>query len=378
MADAAAAPAAAPHITRLRLTGFRSHQSLDLSCAGGAVILTGANGIGKTNVLEAISMLAPGRGLRGAQLEEMSHGRQGGWTVQADLDGPLGPQRAGVAFEGSGGRRVRIDGDNRRVEDLALAVPQLWLTPAMDRLFVDGAGGRRRFLDRFAQTLEAGLGRHLSAYEKAMRERNRLLQTPGTPFSANSWLDGLEEAMALHAVAIAAARLAALDTLAVGLDAVPETAFPRADIGLEGTLEAALRSAAAVDVEDAYRARLRGARHLDASAGRALEGPHRSDLIVSYAAKAMPAGDCSTGEQKALLVGLILAQAHSVAARLGDVPLLLLDEVAAHLDPDRRRALAGILGHLGGQSWITGTETAAFSGFGEHIPVTSLPMGEIG
>lgn len=378
MADPAAASAAAPHITRLRLTGFRSHQSLDLSCAGGAVILTGANGIGKTNVLEAISMLAPGRGLRGAQLEEMSHGRHGGWTVQADLDGPLGPQRAGVAFEGSGGRRVRIDGDNRRVEDLALAVPQLWLTPAMDRLFVDGAGGRRRFLDRFAQTLEAGLARHLSAYEKAMRERNRLLQTPGTPFSANSWLDGLEEAMALHAVAIAAARLAALDTLAVGLDAVPETAFPRADIGLEGTLEAALRSAAAVDVEDAYRVRLHGARHLDASAGRALEGPHRSDLIVSYAAKAMPAGDCSTGEQKALLVGLILAQAHSVAARLGDVPLLLLDEVAAHLDPDRRRALAGILGHLGGQSWITGTETAAFSGFDEHIPVTSLPMGEIG
>ena len=362
----------APHIRRLRLTGFRSHPHLDLQCANGAVVLTGPNGLGKTNVLEAISMLAPGRGLRSASLEDMvqKDGRAG-WTVTADLDGPLGAQRAGVGFEpdagGRGGRRVRIDGANRRVEDLARAAPQLWLTPAMDRIFVDGAAARRRFLDRFAQTLDVGLSRHMGAYEKAMRERNRLLQMPDTQFDANSWLDALEEEMALHGVALAAARLAALDALAVGLAAIPEAAFPRADIALEGSLEAALRAYAAVEVEDQFRRRLHSARRVDAAAGRTLEGPHRSDLLVHYAAKDMAARDCSTGEQKALLVGLILAQAHSVEARTGDVPLLLLDEVAAHLDSQRRAALAQILAALGGQSWITGTEATVFDGFSEHF-----------
>lgn len=362
----------APHIRRLRLTGFRSHPHLDLHCANGAVVLTGPNGLGKTNVLEAISMLAPGRGLRSASLEEMvqKDGRAG-WTVTADLDGPLGAQRAGVGFEpdasGRGGRRVRIDGANRRVEDLARAAPQLWLTPAMDRIFVDGAAARRRFLDRFAQTLDVGLSRHMGAYEKAMRERNRLLQMPDTQFDANSWLDALEEEMALHGVALAAARLAALDALAVGLAAIPEAAFPRADIALEGSLEAALRGSAAVEVEDQFRRRLHAARRVDAAAGRTLEGPHRSDLLVHYAAKDMAARDCSTGEQKALLVGLILAQAHSVEARTGDVPLLLLDEVAAHLDSQRRTALAQILAALGGQSWITGTEATMFDSFSDQF-----------
>lgn len=397
-----ASVATPPHITRLRLTAFRSHGHLDIRCANGTVILTGANGLGKTNVLEAISMLAPGRGLRSASLDEMTRitpaseqaaqngnsinpidndartdARNDGWTVTADIDGPLGPMRAGVAYVptqsttsnmlggGRGTRKVRIDGTTRKVEDLAPAVPQLWLTPSMDRLFVEGASGRRKFLDRFAQTLDVSLTRHLSAYEKAMRERNRLLQTANTALSGNSWLDALEEEMALHGVAMAAARLAALDALAGGLEAIPEAAFPRAAIALDGLLEADLRSRAAVDVEDGFRTRLAAARALDAGAGRTLEGPHRSDFLVHYAAKNMPAGQCSTGEQKALLVGLILAQAHSVAARTGDVPLLLLDEVAAHLDATRRAALADILGHLGGQSWITGTEMAVFDGFGD-------------
>ena len=357
------------HIARLRLTNFRSHGALDIACQAGAVILTGANGLGKTNVLEAVSMLAAGRGLRSAALEDMQKDRLGGWTVLADIDGPTGPLRAGVGFAdptdaGAGkGRQVRLDGETARVDELARLVPQLWLTPAMDRLFVDGASGRRKFLDRFAQSLDGGLSRHIGAYEKAMRERNRLLQTPGTPFHANSWLDGLEEEMALHGVAIAAARLVALDALAVGLAAIPETAFPRAELALQGTLEAALRGRSALDVEDDMRQNLCTARGLDASAGRTLEGPHRSDLHVTYVAKNMPAGDCSTGEQKALLVGLILAQAHSVAARTGDVPILLLDEVAAHLDAHRRAALADILTALGGQSWITGTDSAAFDGF---------------
>lgn len=363
---------AAPHITRLRLTNFRSHAALDISCTGGAVIITGPNGMGKTNILEAVSMLAAGRGLRSAALEDMQKDRLGGWTVLADIDGPTGALRAGVGFGGAAqksGRQVRIDGENARVDELARAVPQLWLTPAMDRLFSDGAAGRRKFLDRFAQSLDAGLSRHINAYEKAMRERNRLLQTPGTAFEANSWLDGLEEEMALHGVALAAARLVALDALAVGLAAIPEAAFPRAEVALEGALEAALRRQSALDVEDGFRLELRQARGLDASAGRSLSGPHRSDLQVVYAAKAMPAGDCSTGEQKALLVGLILAQAHSVAARTGDVPMLLLDEVAAHLDSQRRAALAEILTALGGQSWITGTDEAAFTGFGETTAI---------
>lgn len=363
----------APHIARLRLTNFRSHATLDIACGDGAVIITGANGLGKTNILEAVSMLAAGRGLRSAALEDMQKDRINGWTVLADIEGPTGAVRAGVGFQvgeaGKAGRQVRVDGENARVDDLARLVPQLWLTPAMDRLFVDGAAGRRKFLDRFAQSLDVAMSRHLSAYEKAMRERNRLLQTPGTPFDANSWLDGLEEEMALHGVAIAAARLVALDALAVGLAAIPEAAFPRAEVALEGALEAALRSKPALDVEDGFRLELRNARGLDASAGRTLSGPHRSDLQVVYAAKNMPAGDCSTGEQKALLVGLILAQAHSVAARTGDVPILLLDEVAAHLDSHRRDALAEILAGLGGQSWITGTDRAAFSGFDDVIEI---------
>ena len=359
--------AIAPHITRLRLARFRSHEALDLPCGPGAIILSGENGVGKTNILEAVSMLTSGRGLRGGGLEDMLHsGSDEGWVVLADMDGATGPMRAAIHWQpGSDGRRLRIDGEPvRGLDRLARALPQLWLTPTMDRLFVDGASGRRKFLDRFAQTLDSALAGHLSRYEKAMRERNRLLQTPQTPFSGNAWLDGLEETMALEGTAIAAARLVALDALAAGLVQMPENAFPRAGVALEGGLEAMMREAsAAVEVEDAYRARLRDARGLDASAGRTLEGPHRSDLQVWHAAKEMPAAQCSTGEQKALLVGLVLAQARSVAARIGDVPVLLLDEVAAHLDASRRAALADILADLGGQSWITGTDAHIFSAF---------------
>ena len=372
----------APHITRLRLAQFRSHAAVDISCAAGTVILTGENGVGKTNVLEAISMLAAGRGLRSGQLDEMIKTQGDGWNVLADIQGPSGEMRVRVDYESGGsGRRVRIDGETARGFDLLNEVlPQLWLTPAMDRLFTDAASGRRKFLDRFAQTLDAGLSRHLSQFEKAMRERNKLLQTPGTPFAQNSWLDGLEDTMALQGVAVAAARLSALDTLAQGLVQMPDNAFPRAGVALEGALEAALRQQSALEVEDQYRGQLAASRALDASAGRALHGPHRSDLQVSYEAKNMPASACSTGEQKALLVGLILAQARSVAARIGDVPLLLLDEVAAHLDANRRAALADILSDLGGQSWITGTDVEIFSGFGDSVTHVdfSKPLGPAG
>ena len=356
----APARALAPHIAALRLTHFRSHENLTLDCAPRAMVLLGANGIGKTNVLEALSMLAPGRGLRGAAFDDMRFERSLGWTVSSDIATPDGPVRAGIGWR-DGARRVRIDGANGKMDDIAHMLPQLWLTPAMDRLFVDGASGRRKFLDRFAQSLDASLTKSLNAYEKAMRERNRLLQDNGG--AQNGWLDGLEEAMALHGVAIAAARLTALDALAVGLAAIPEAAFPRAEIALSGTLEASLRTQSALEVEDRFRAHLADTRALDGAAGRCLDGPHRSDLQVHYAAKNMPAADCSTGEQKALLVGLILAQAHCVAAQRAAVPLLLLDEVAAHLDATRRAALAEILHALGGQSWITGTDEQSFDGF---------------
>ena len=199
----------APHLTRLRLTQFRSHHTLDIHCQSGTVILTGENGIGKTNVLEAISMLAPGRGLRSGQLDDMTQNGQSGWHVLADVDGPTGSMRVSVDYQGDAtGRRLRLDGETARGFDvIGEMLPQLWLTPAMDCLFSDAASGRRKFLDRFAQTLYAGLSRHLSQYEKAMRERNKLLQTNGTIFSQNSWLDGLEDTMALQGVAIAAARL---------------------------------------------------------------------------------------------------------------------------------------------------------------------------
>ena len=204
------------------------------------MVLLGANGIGKTNVLEALSMLAPGRGLRGAAFDDMRFERSLGWTVSSDIATPDGPVRAGIGWR-DGARRVRIDGANGKMDDMAHMLPQLWLTPAMDRLFVDGASGRRKFLDRFAQSLDASLTKSLNAYEKAMRERNRLLQDNGG--AQNGWLDGLEEAMALNGVAIAAARLTALDALAGGLAAIPEAAFPRAEIALLGTLEASLRDA---------------------------------------------------------------------------------------------------------------------------------------
>ena len=370
----------APHISRLRLTHFRSHAGVDISVDCGAVILTGPNGAGKTNILEAISMLAPGRGLRSAQLDDMSaKGADSGWMVLADITTATAPMRVGVGFANGGtSRDLRVDGvPARGFEKISMALPQLWLTPAMDRLFTDSAGGRRRFIDRFAQTLVSGLSTQLNQYERAMRERNKLLQTPGTQFSGNGWLDGLEENMASLGTAIAAARLDALDALAEGLAAMPKNVFPRAEVALEGTLESVLRARPAIEVEDDWRARLQAERARDAAAGRSLEGPHRTDLHVTHAVKKIAAAKCSTGEQKGLLVGLIMAQARSVTARTGDAPILLLDEVAAHLDATRRQALFEILQDLGGQSWITGTDATAFADFTHATSHLHIAAGEV-
>ena len=352
-----------PHITALRLQNFRNY--IEAACPFGAQlnILIGANGMGKTNILEAVSLLGQGRGLRGSQFAELtSKGTNAGWAIGADIALPFGESKVRVSYQGEG-RVLHMDGDVRKsFEALSAHLPQLWLTPAMDRLFVESASGRRKFLDRFAITLNPSLTVALASYEKAMRERNRLL-ADGVTVSIRAWLDSLEETMAVQGTAIALARLDALDLLAAGLSEMPENAFPRARIGLEGELELALRSLSMLEVEDQFRQVLVDNRNLDAAAGRSLRGPHRTDFLAYHAGKDMPAAQCSTGEQKALLVGLILAQANCVAARSGDVPLLLLDEVAAHLDVNRRAALAEVLEHLGGQVWITGTERHSFSAF---------------
>lgn len=357
----------APYISHLRLQDFRNYTRL--SCAFGprTNILLGANGVGKTNILEAVSLLGAGRGLRGGQFSDLTRRAVAtAWAIGADLSLAHGASRIRVSFNGAG-RDLLVDGDRgASFDSLSQVLPQLWLTPAMDRLFVEAASGRRKFFDRFAASLSPSLASSAAAYEKAMRERNRLLGE-GSPQTV--WLDSLEETMAVNGTAIAWARLEALDHLAAGIAHMPETGFPRARIGLEGDLETALRSESLLVVEDMFRDRLASGRGQDVTAGRTLFGPHRSDLLVYYADKNMPANQCSTGEQKALLIGLILAQAHSIAAQTGDVPLLLLDEVAAHLDPDRRQALAQTLDDLGGQVWITGTDLQSFEAF---APISSV------
>ncbi|MBB4211057.1 DNA replication/repair protein RecF [Rhodothalassium salexigens] len=404
-----------PAVARLRLSDFRCYATLDLDLVADParpVVLTGPNGAGKTNVLEALSFLSPGRGLRRARLVEPArHGGAGGWSVAARLvaaDGPVdlgtgidtaaaaaqarakGPAGAldadadadadtdGGGDGGDGGadegersgadgsrlrRRCRIDGTEASgpaAFDERLCL--VWLTPAMDGLFTDAAGVRRRFLDRLVGQVAPGHARALGAYETAQRERQTLLAERGYLGADPGWLRALEGRMAEHGVAVAAARLDAVRRLAATVEAGPETAFPKARLALAGTIEAALAAGAEpAAAADAFRARLKAARAEDARTGRTGCGPQRSDLLVDHAPKAMPARLCSTGEQKALLVGLVLAQARLTAERRGQAPLVLLDEIAAHLDGARRAALFDALRRLGGQVWATGTDRALFA-----------------
>lgn len=339
-------------LARLVLTDFRNHAGLALAPGPGFVILTGANGAGKTNVLEAVSLLAPGRGLRRAALSDMARGDgPGGFGVAATLAD--GVDLATGALAAAPERRVtRINGAAAQASALAERVAVLWLTPAMDRLFIEPAGERRRFLDRLVLALAPGHARHTSRYEAAMRARNRLL-TEGAPDPG--WLDALEAQMAHHGAALDAARRRTVDALAVALAAQPAgDILPRAAIALDGWQG---------DEADLMQA-LRHGRARDAAAGRTLTGPHRADLTVTHVDKARAAASASTGEQKALLLGIVLAHAELVAARAGQPPVLLLDEVAAHLDPARRAALFARLARLG-QTWMTGTEPALFEAAGD-------------
>ena len=342
-------------VTRLMLTDFRCYASATIAAGPGFVVLTGENGAGKTNILEAISMLGPGRGLRGAALSEMARDGGdggGGFAVAAEL--AEGVRIGTGTSRGSPERRqVRINGATASAASLGEWMSLLWLTPAMDRLFTEGAEGRRRFLDRLVLAIEPGHAHHASRYDAAMRARNKVLAQEGPPDLA--WLDALEAQLAEHGMAVAEARARTVAALGRRIAGEADAPFARAMLAVEGWLPGPMP----LDEE------LRQGRARDAAAGRTLAGPHRQDLAVSHAAKAQPAARASTGEQKALLLGIVLAHADLVAERLGRRPVLLMDEVAAHLDPYRRAALFERLAASGGQIWLTGTERALFAGIAD-------------
>jgi DNA replication and repair protein RecF len=346
-------------VTRLRLTNFRSYAVGELRVSGAPVVLAGPNGAGKTNVLDAISLLSPGRGLRGSKLAE--HTRKGPigddtlWAVAATVTRGETEHEIGTGMVGgSASRQVRLNGAPAQSSaDLGDIVQLIWLTPAMDRLFIESAGGRRRFLDRLVLGFDAGHARAATRYETAMRERARLLKYgPRDP----AWLDGLENEMAEAGIVIAQARASTVENLSRALAERGEAgAFPAASLSLTDELH--LLSA------QALRDMLAASRIRDAEAGRTLAGPHTTDLQVRHTAKRADARDCSTGEQKALLISIMLADARELArAREGLAPILLLDEIAAHLDVVRRAALFEEVHDLAAQAWMTGTDLSLFDG----------------
>ena len=369
-------------IHRLTLTHFRNYRVAGLEARGDLIVLVGPNGAGKTNCLEAISFLAPGRGLRRATLEDVADNQgDGSWAVSAEVEGALGLATLGTGIDppradAATSRRCRIDrepvtsaaafGDHLRM---------VWLTPAMDGLFMGAASERRRFFDRLVLAIDSEHASRVSALERSLRSRNRLLEVRNYD---DHWCGAIERETAELAVAVAATRGQTAVKLAAMLRARGQSsAFPSAEIALDGWMETALLSEPATAVEDRYRALLRDNRARDAAAGRTLDGPHLTDLQVVYAPKNMPARDASTGEQKALLIGLILAHATLVAEMTGIVPLLLLDEIVAHLDPGRRAALFDELTRLGAQVWLTGADPAAFGEIGPSGEIFNVEAGRI-
>jgi len=357
----------AARVRRISLQDFRSYAALDLAVDAPLVALTGENGAGKTNILEALSFLCPGRGLRRAELADVARlGGPGGWAVSAIIDAAMDePVRLGTGLERAEGgllqRRNRVDREPAAsAAAFADWVRLVWLTPELDGLFRGPPGERRRFLDRLVLAVDAEHAARGSRFDRALRGRNRLLQDPG---SDARWLDAIEHEVAEHGVALAAARLETVRRLRGVVEDTRDDAspFPWAALELRGELESALALAPALDVEDSYRAALREARDRDRVAGRALMGPQTSDLSVVHGPKGVAAAGASTGEQKALLVGLVLAHARLVWAMCAQRPLVLLDEVAAHLDPRRRAALYEALSALDCQVWMTGADPALFS-----------------
>ncbi|WP_448578253.1 DNA replication/repair protein RecF [Thermaurantiacus sp.] len=344
-------------VTSLGLGDFRNHRLTRIEVGGARlVLLLGANGAGKTNILEALSLLSPGRGLRGARLSEMARaGGAGGFTVAAtivpDPDLPPVELRTGAEAMAPDRRRLLVNGAPAALAALSDWLPLLWVTPAMDRLFAEPAAARRRFLDRLALALHPDHARHASRYEAAMRARARILGGEGRPDPA--WLQALELQMAEHGAALAEARRSTVAALGTALMARADPAFPAPLLSLAG------------DVEGAdWPARLLAARPADRASGRTTDAPHRVDLVAVHAATGLPAAQASTGEQKAMLLAILLAHAGLVGEASGRLPLLLLDEAAAHLDAGRRRALLDRLAALGGQAWLSGTDEGLFDGHG--------------
>lgn len=350
-------------IRRLRLSAFRNYASLSLPLSGGHVVLTGENGAGKTNLLEAVSLLSPGRGMRRAAYADINqNGAADGFAIHALLESAsYGEVEIGTGLAGSpseSGRKVRIHGAAASADQLLEYSRIIWLIPAMDGLFTGSAADRRRFLDRMVLAIDISHGKRVLDYEKAMRSRNRLLADYN---SDAGWLDAIEAQLAELGTAIAAARAELISLIAAMIEQTPEDSpFPKADCFLEGALEGRIRLEAALDLEENFRRQLRDMRSRDRAAGRTLDGPHRTDLIVHHRPKAMPAALCSTGEQKALLIGLVLAHARLTSSLSGMAPVLLLDEIAAHLDEGRRAALFTIIDDLGAQAFMTGTDQILF------------------
>lgn len=352
--------AAALSVFRLATTRFRCYEAARLELDPRPVVLTGPNGAGKTNLLEAVSLLAPGRGLRRARLPEIDRlGDSGGWGVAATVQTPNGRVEIGTGREPGGERRViHIDGMPARGQTaLAEHVSALWLTPEMDRLFREGSSARRRFLDRLVYGFDPAHAGRVAAYEQAMRERGRLLQEG---ISDATWLSVIEETMAARGVAISAARLDMVQRLDRVL-AASGGPFPGVALAVTGTVEDWLAAEPALTAEERLKAALEANRATDAHNGATAVGPHRSDLEARHLAKDVPADLCSTGEQKAMLIAIVLAEARLQAAERGVAPLLLLDEVAAHLDEGRRAALFDEVCGLPGQTWMSGTDAAIFA-----------------
>ncbi len=380
-------------VQSLRLRNFRNYGELALDLGAPIVVLCGPNGAGKTNLLEAISFLAPGRGLRRARLRDVqrelprdvSHNGtqdwngEDGWAVAATVAGTAGTVRIGSSLSkteaGSDRRLARHDGATVPPASLSQIIGVQWLTPQMDRLFLDGPSSRRRFLDRLVLGLDPDHGRRVGAYERSLRERAKLLRDGAANGGGDpAWLSALEARMAADGVAVAAARREALAGLQQLLAETPG-GFPRPVLDIEGELEGWLGELPAVEVETRFAERLAENRRRDGEGGSTGLGPHRSDLAVHHGDRGQPAAQCSTGEQKALLISIILANARAEARRRGGAPVLLLDEVAAHLDQERRSALFMEIQALGGQAWLSGTDRELFAPLGGQAQFVAVDAG---
>lgn len=369
-------------IRRLTLNNFRNYHAASLEVDAKTIVLVGPNGAGKTNLIEAISFFAPGRGLRRATLDEIAFSEgDGSWAVAAEIEGALGLATLGTGIE----RPVEAGATNQRKcridrEPVASAVAfadhvrLVWLVPAMDALFTGAPAERRRFLDRLVLAVDAEHASRVNALERSLRSRNRLLEE--TRPDAH-WLSAVEHETAELAVAVAGLRMETVHRLVAVLTKRKGSVFPGAEIALDGWMEQLIADHPAAEIEHRYRAVLHDNRAHDAAAGRTLDGPHLTDLKVGYAEKGIAAAEASTGEQKALLIGLVLAHARLIAEMTGLSPILLLDEVVAHLDPARRRALHAELAQLGSQAWMTGADPALFAEIDDGAAMVEVSSGRV-